>query len=134
MNTSQNMDFRGDLLSPLQFNALGQHIAKYRPSPSARVSRERFVAFFGIEAYLCSIVWKDILENGATLPLKSKPKPEHFLWALLFLRRYDTEPILASIAGCDEKTFRKWCWFYLDAIANLDRKYVSQHQHFCCCS
>jgi hypothetical protein len=39
----------------------------------------------------------------------------------MFLRRYDTHWILASNAGCDEKTFIKWSWFYVEAIANLDK-------------
>ena len=29
------------------------------------------------------------------------------------------------MCGCDGKTFRKWSWFYLEAIADLDQDVVS---------
>ena len=31
----------------------------------------------------------------------------------------------AGNAGCDEKTFRKWAWFYTKALADLDTQLVS---------
>jgi hypothetical protein len=103
---------------------LGNRIARIiRPSESYRVVRNRFIAFFGIEPTYCSMVWKLIVDSVST-QLKSKPKEEHLLWALMFLRRYDTHWILANNAGCDEKTFIKWSWFYVEAIADLDKKFV----------
>jgi hypothetical protein len=38
----------------------------------------------------------------------------------MFLKNYSTEPILAATIGVDEKTFRKWCWFDVEGIAQLD--------------
>jgi hypothetical protein len=105
------------------WQALGNKIARIRPSESSRISRQRFIAFFGIEPTYCSMIWKLIVDSVLT-QLKSKPKEEHLLWALMFLRRYDTHWILANNAGCDEKTFIKWSWFYVEAIANLDKKLV----------
>ena len=29
------------------------------------------------------------------------------------------------MVGCDEKTFRKWAWFYSECVADLESKYVS---------
>ena len=44
----------------------------------------------------------------------------HLLWALLFLKRYDTEHTNHSITGADEKTFRKWVWIFVDMLAYMD--------------
>lgn len=73
---------------------------------------------------MCSIVWSMIVLHGRT-QLPTKPNPVHFLWALLFLKGYDTTAKNAAMADCDEKTFRKWCWFYVEAIADLDVDVVS---------
>ena len=42
-----------------------------------------------------------------------------------FLKVYATEENNASHVGADEKTFRKWVWFYAECIANLERNVVS---------
>ena len=56
------------------------------------------------------------LESGAT--------PSHLLWACLFLKVYGKESIHAALAGCDEKTFRKWSWTMIEAIAYLESEVV----------
>ena len=52
-------------------------------------------------------------------------KPVYLLWALLFLKCYNTNTRNAAITGVDEKTFRHWSWIFVEAIANLDREVVS---------
>ena len=49
--------------------------------------------------------------NGAT--------PRHLLWALLFLKKYGDEAEMATLAGCDEKTFRKWSEIFVIRVASL---------------
>ena len=63
-------------------------------------------------------------------------RPEHLLWALLFLKLYELEPVNASLARCDEKTFRKWSWLFVEAIGDLDYIYVSIFYiiYYICCS
>jgi hypothetical protein len=46
--------------------------------------------------------------------------PVHLLWALMFLKQYNKEEVNASMAGCDEKTFRLWSWLVIRVIADLD--------------
>ena len=49
------------------------------------------------------------------------------LWGLMFLKIYASEGVLATLAGgVDEKTFRKWAWRFVDAIADLEDDVVSQ--------
>jgi hypothetical protein len=106
------------------FEALGQGLASYRSSRNYITKRRRFVSFFGIEPSLVSVVWTLVILSGRLASLQ-RIEPVHFLWALLFLQCYDTNERNAAMCGCDEKTFRKWSWFYLEAIADLDQDVVS---------
>ena len=54
-----------------------------------------------------------------------RPDPQHFLWALMLLKRYDTWEILASAVRAHEQTVKKWSEIYLEAIARLDKDVVS---------
>jgi hypothetical protein len=68
-----------------------------------------FSGLFGVSPTICSIIWEllnEIHPHGA--------QPEHLLYALLFLK---TEEINSSVAGVSAKTFRKWCWQYINLIA-----------------
>ena len=47
-------------------------------------------------------------------------QPKHLLWTLLFLKGYSTENIHAQMAGCSAKTFRKWVWFTIDKLSNIE--------------
>ena len=70
--------------------------------------------------------WRELVNSAWTLFSDSRgANPEHLLWSLLFLKTYSTEEILAAQVGANEKTFRRWAWFYAEGIANLDCKFVS---------
>ena len=52
---------------------------------------------------------------------------EHFLWALMFMKIYGKERNLCTLAGgVDKKTFRKWAWLFVIAIACLEGGVVSK--------
>jgi hypothetical protein len=83
----------------------------------------RFAALFGAQPLLCSLVWRRIYEaKQGSMPRAS---PKHLLWALMFLKTYETEAVISSIVEADEKTVRKWVWFFVRAIADLDVEVVS---------
>jgi hypothetical protein len=91
-----------------------------------RKSHKRFCATFGMPPRLVALVWKCLLNDGFLNHLGPRSiKPVHLLWSLYFLRCYNIEQINGMTVGCDEKTFRKWAWFYAKCIAKLDAKYVS---------
>ena len=64
---------------------------------------------FGVTDIVTSDLWKII-------PRVSNGNPKHLLQALLFLKTHDTEHLLSWIAGCDEKTLRKWSKKYLSLL------------------
>ena len=88
---------------------------------SRRTLDRRFRALFGTSPKVCRILWDKVYEEST--PRGAKPK--HLLWALLFCRVYNTEHVNASMAGCDEKTFRKWSWVFVEAISDLQHEVVS---------
>ena len=85
----------------------------------------RFLSFFGVDPAVVVEVWNLIevpfFDQGGDL---SHAKPEHLLWALLFLKKYGDESEMAALCGAakgavDEKTFRKWSHIFVRRIAAL---------------
>ena len=51
---------------------------------------------------------------------------KHLLWALFFLKVYETEENSANAVGkVDEKTYREWSWRFVEAISYLECDVVS---------
>lgn len=50
-----------------------------------------------------------------------KSRPEHMLWAIIFLKTYGTEGAMCDMVRNpdrpDEKTYRKWIWLWIEAIS-----------------
>lgn len=91
-----------------------------------KIHQKRFKAAFGIPPRLVAILWKELAGAGNLDCLGPRSvRPIHLLWSLLFLKCYNREGINSSMVECDEKTFRKWTWFYSKCIADLDKKFVS---------
>ena len=82
-----------------------------------RYSRDRFAAAFGCSPKVVASLWNR-LEKKNLLPDDALCK--HLLWALFFLKLYIVEKAAAPLCGAAEKTFSKWIWIILDALAELD--------------
>ncbi|KAJ3117946.1 hypothetical protein HK098_006075 [Nowakowskiella sp. JEL0407] len=96
------------------FETLGLKFARHHSGRTAKTANKRFRALFGITPKICSLIWQSLVSKP------SGSKPEHLLYALLFLKLYDTEHAHHAITGSDEKTFRKWTWIFIELIADLD--------------
>lgn len=86
-----------------------------------------FREFFGTSVEAVAIVW-DLLARDSLLPEKGRPK--HLLWALHFMKAYPKQGPGCSVVGAsagavDPKTFRKWVWDFIRAIADLEEAVVS---------
>jgi hypothetical protein len=73
-------------------------------------------SLIGTSYEVCSELWNLISPTEIENLIGGHPK--HLLWALLFLKCYCTEPI-------DGKTFRKWAWLFVSAMAGLKQRVVS---------
>ena len=81
-----------------------------------------FRSLFGVGLQVCCQTYR-LCEQSNNLPDRCEPK--FFLWALMFLKLYDTESVLARMAKTTRKTYRKWVWPVLECIARLYPQVVS---------
>jgi len=104
------------------FYTIGKNLTKHE-GDSVVVGLRRFKSFFGVSPQICALTW-----NLIKYELPDDYKEVHLLWALLFLKCYNTESVNRAIVGCDEKTFRKRVWMVVDKLAFM--KVVSMHCGF----
>ena len=82
--------------------------------------KRRFPGMFGCSPHVCSIIFKYLQQqNDIEWPSSLGLQPKHLLWALLFLKVYNTEEVNSSIVGCNEKTFRKWTWKVIEGLSKM---------------
>ena len=92
----------------------------------------RWRATFGASPAVCSILWSRMRMILPAAPNNVEPK--HLMWCLLFLKTYVTEHTgAAMVGGVDEDTFRKWRWFFVEAIAFLEFDVVRVQRRIMCC-
>ena len=102
---------RGNQFLPLEYD-------------SPRLNEFRFKAMFGVTSTICANGWLITVDGWRDRPAVATK--ERFLWGLHLLQSYDTKPNLASnVGGVDEKTFREWAWFMLEAFADRQAEIVS---------
>lgn len=94
------------------FYDFGNQMMKHG-SNSRIVGLRRFKSmFFGVSPQICAMLWQLIKDE-----LPTNYQEVHLLWALFFLKTYNTESVNHSVAGCDEKTFRTKVWMVIDKLA-----------------
>lgn len=103
-------------MSSQLFKKIGLKYIGHKLSQSQHVGMRKFKAHFKVSTYICSIVWRKIIINGA--PEGSQPK--HLLWCLCFLKLYTTDHNRAAFLKADEETVRKWTWIFVSLVANLE--------------
>ena len=84
-----------------------------------------FKSNFGIEPTLYMICHGLLGNSSEYDPYPGILKHDHFLYALDFLKRYETEATMALKYSKSPKTLRKWIWVYVKKIAALKSKVVS---------
>ena len=111
-----------------QFLRLGNDILQRKRNEAKFSERIRYRATFGVSPQIVAWLWGAInsmeeLLNGA--------KPVHLLWGLMFLKLYCSEPVLAALAGgVHEQTYRKWSWYFVEQIANLQYRVLLWSNRF----
>ncbi len=90
---------------------------------SEKIKNRRFIASFGATPLICAIVWNELKESNWFRRSPAKVKPCHLFMGLHFLKGYNTEASNAAMFQCDEKTFRRWSWYIVSGIANLEKRY-----------
>ena len=87
---------------------------------------EKFRSFFGAPIKVIAKVWNMIQPLDDTYAA-----PKHLLWALVFLKVYSTTEVHCRIVGWpDPKTYRKWCWYMLEQVAELKDRVIRLENRF----
>jgi hypothetical protein len=109
------------------FQLLGADIMKRSPpsllpgkrASSAETFNDRWISHFNTEPEVCFELWTMIQDNPAD-GLEYDFQPEHLLWALLFLKLYNSYTVLSGMCDCHEDTYSDWVWRILQAIMYLE--------------
>ncbi len=88
-----------------------------RRRPCKKTQLGRFHALYGASPLICSYLWALIVDLGDLDPYCG---PKHLLWCLLFLKGYLTEAMMSVLLKADEKTIRKWVWYFIYALNDLE--------------
>lgn len=86
------------------------HIGYVNPTES----RRRYKNVFGVTDTVTAALWKELIPK-----VDEETPPAHLLWALMFLRGYDTEYVTEVLTGVSRKTHRQHCWKMVAALADL---------------
>ena len=105
-----------------QFSNLGNTFMKKKKG----INEREFRKLFGIKPLVCAVIWK-LLNKTKWFHKKiiKDPQPMHLLHTLRFLKSYGVEEVHAMEAEVTCKTWRKWCWLYVEGIAGLAKHVVS---------
>jgi hypothetical protein len=127
-------DQLGHILAPLpDFMVLARDIQNRgaRRIGTDPMEARHFREFFGISIVVVEKVW-ELLERDSILPEGSDPK--HLLWALYFMKVYPKQGPGCAVVGASHgavapKTYHKWVWAFIDAIADLLDVVVRLHYY-----
>lgn len=101
---------------------------------SKKVRDRRMIGWVGATQGMLARAWY-LLEEQFDGVMPHGATQERFLWGLLLLKNYDTVENNASrCGGVDEKTFRKWAWWFLSELSYLETVVVWSFCHCCLCS
>jgi hypothetical protein len=130
VDNDNNDDNNDDDVDDVDWEAEARDIQNRMSRAVGTTDREarHFREFFGTPVDAVEIVW-DLLVRESLLPEKGHPK--HLLWALHFMKTYPKQgpacaTVGASAGAVDAKTFRKWVWAFIRAIAELEEVVVSK--------
>lgn len=100
-------------ITPTVFIQIANSYVHIGPHPTT-ISMRRYRSNFGASPSVTAFIWNRIKTD---LPKSAEPK--HLLYALYFLKNYNSEHVNSSVWRCDEKTYRKWQWLILQEISQL---------------
>jgi hypothetical protein len=92
---------------------------------SQKLADTKCRGFFGAPTGVIADLWNRLsndVEGGA---------PKHLLWGLLLIKVYSTEEVHCRIVGWpDPQTFRKWSWYFVEKIADLEATLILLDNRF----
>lgn len=134
--TAKRQRLDQDVLDMMRYGAIIQNVkglGDHEPDTSSLTEIAKFKEWFGCSPRVACYLW-EMLEDCKQLYDKDHPTAHitraHLLWALFYMKQYPTEGVCCAAVGgrsgaIDPKTLRKYVWFIIDAIADLEEVVVS---------
>jgi len=89
---------------------------------STTTLRKKYQTVFGVTPELTVTLWEAVLSQALEEQIGGiSPEKQHLLWALMLLKLYSPEEVLATMANVSRNTFRTHAWnviLLLDRVAN----------------
>jgi len=100
-----------------------------KAATSTESFEERWTSHFNAEVEVCLDLWNRLeYESFDGLKDFDTTEPRHLLWALLFLEVYAVDNVLAGMCECDEETFRKYVFMFIEKVSYYEHHVVSTDQ------
>ena len=134
MDESDTKRKRMSTLVARDFILVGKDIQNKAGRPIGSVGTEdrNFREFFGAGPFVVAKLWILMMDQDLIPP---DGEIEHLMWTLHFLKAYPRQGAVCSTVGgssgaIDPKTFRKYMWPFIHAMANLESVVVSIDCYF----
>ena len=117
-------------ISPDAFRILGLKLVmgfkKEQTGNSINMDNRRFRSNYGVSWSVCSDTWNKLWDTNHPILSQRRVCANHFLWCLMLMKSYNTESKSAGACDTTEKSFCKWSWGFMEAIADLHSEVVSE--------
>ena len=117
--------FSNMLTNPQTIENLGFDIRHRKKPRSVNTTKRVFKSLYGTHPEIICSVWNQLILNHL-IENSDKNKLERLFLVFDFLKNYSVEHRCAVDFGIDEKTYRKWVWFYLEKMSQLVKNVVSK--------
>ena len=112
------------LTNPQTIKNLEFEIRNRKKPRSVNTTTKVFKSLYGTYPEIISHVWNQLVLK-CLIEKHDKKKLERLFLMFDFLKNYCVEHRCAVDFGIDEKTYRKWVWFYLEKVSQLTKNVVS---------
>ena len=116
-------------ISPEAFRILGLKLMGFKDEQTGNaihLDNRRFRSNYGVSWSVCSDTWNKLWDTNHPILSQRRVCANHFLWCLMLMKSYDSESKSAGSCDTTEKSFRKWSWGFMEAIADLHSEVVSE--------
>ena len=113
---------------PQSIEKLGFEIRLGNESRSNATTRRRFKVLYGTYPEVICDVWNQLILKRLIVKY-DKCTLKRFFLMFDFLKNYCIENRCAMDFAIDEKTYRKWVWFFLEKVSHLVKYIVSKNKN-----
>ena len=77
----------------------------------------KYKSFYGKSPAMVALIWQEYIRPAKT-------KPQHLLWALSYMKLYNSWHVMAIIFKTSKPTYMKWVWIWIKAMADQSHRLI----------